>query len=117
MNYIQEIIERFGGQRAMATALGHKHSSTVQSWRDRGGFPKRSHQSILDAAEKAGFDVVASDLTASGEVAETPIRRLQASDRIGWICPVCNKGNAPGTARCGHCAAREAKAPLLGEGR
>ncbi len=22
----------------------------------------------------------------------------------GWICPVCGKGNAPFSMKCGHCA-------------
>ena len=26
---------------------------------------------------------------------------------VGWLCPACNKGNAPDTKTCGHCARRE----------
>ena len=28
---------------------------------------------------------------------------------VGWACPVCNKGNAPGVKTCGHCAKREVR--------
>jgi len=23
--------------------------------------------------------------------------------RMGWVCPVCHKGNAPDADKCGHC--------------
>lgn len=31
---------------------------------------------------------------------------------LGWKCPVCEKGNAPWAATCGHC--RRNKAPTYG---
>lgn len=32
---------------------------------------------------------------------------LMPKFQTGWLCPKCNKGNAPWANRCGHCAKEE----------
>ncbi len=33
--------------------------------------------------------------------------KVTALSHMGWACPVCHKGNAPGAKTCGHCAKQE----------
>ncbi len=28
-------------------------------------------------------------------------------EKVGWVCPVCGKGNAPWMPTCGHCVANK----------
>lgn len=48
------IIGRFGGIRAMASALGHRNSSTVQGWKERGIIPARQQPPVLIAGAALG---------------------------------------------------------------
>ena len=36
-----------------------------------------------------------------------PVRVFMPIPRVGWLCPACNKGNAPDAKMCGHCTSRE----------
>lgn len=47
MAYASKIIRRFGGTRAMASALNIP-PSTVQSWKDTGLIPAKHQQAVLD---------------------------------------------------------------------
>jgi hypothetical protein len=47
----ERIIQKFGGISAMARVLGHRNSSTVQGWSERGTIPPKQHQAIWDAAK------------------------------------------------------------------
>jgi uncharacterized protein YukE len=51
-----EIIERFGGIRPMATKLGVA-VTTVQGWKERGHIPPGRRQQIVAAAEEHGIDL------------------------------------------------------------
>lgn len=62
MNPAAVIIERFGGLTALARALGHKHVTTVQGWRDSGRIPAKQQPLVLAAAERCGVDVQPADL-------------------------------------------------------
>lgn len=60
MAYASKIIDRFGGTRAMATALGLP-PSTVQSWKEVGLIPAKHQQAILDEARARGIDLEPAD--------------------------------------------------------
>ena len=62
MNQAERTIERFGGLSALARALGHKHVTTVQGWKERGFIPARQQADVLRAAEREGFDLTPADL-------------------------------------------------------
>ena len=61
MTQAQYIIDRFGGNSALARALGHKFPSTVQRWKDSGFIPSRHHQAVLDAARVRGIELTPDD--------------------------------------------------------
>lgn len=52
MNDVNKIIELFGGLTAMAKALGHKHPTTVQGWKDSNRIPPWRELEIKAAAKR-----------------------------------------------------------------
>lgn len=62
MNVVADVIDRFGGVRPMAAALGHKNPSTVQGWKERGVIPVRRLPSVIEAAESNGVSVSLDEL-------------------------------------------------------
>jgi len=62
MNIVADVIDRFGGVRPMAAALGHKNPSTVQGWKERGVIPVRQIPSVIEAAESDGVSVSLDEL-------------------------------------------------------
>lgn len=57
MTYVETIISKFGGLRAMAKALGHKHPTTVQGWKVSGRIPSWRMAEIREAANIAGIEL------------------------------------------------------------
>lgn len=55
------IISKFGGLSALASALGHRHPTTVQGWRDRGVIPTRQQSKVLAAASASGIPLTPAD--------------------------------------------------------
>ncbi|WP_269581914.1 carph-isopro domain-containing protein [Roseibium sp. Sym1] len=49
------IVEVFGGRKALAEALGHKHGTTVQRWQETGWIPPKHNEAIIAAAKKLGL--------------------------------------------------------------
>lgn len=64
MTYAQTIIEKFGGVRAMATALGCA-PSTVQGWKNRGSIPDEKKTAVLDTARRSGVAISRDDFWPS----------------------------------------------------
>jgi hypothetical protein len=62
MTAVERIIERFGGLSALARALGHRHPTTVQGWKQRGIIPARQQQQVLAAAQREGIALNPADL-------------------------------------------------------
>lgn len=58
----REIIERFGGIRPMAKALGHKNPTTVQAWHKNESIPYWRHHEILTAAKRLRLGIKIEDL-------------------------------------------------------
>ena len=53
-NLPAEVIEAFGGLASLQQALGHKHPSTIHSWKRRGRIPPWRYRDIREAAEARG---------------------------------------------------------------
>lgn len=92
MNAAQSIIEKFGGQTALAKALG-KTQSTVQHWAKTGIIPAQRHASILKAAEERGIDLTPGDFLrgAMSQVVDLPVPRATHSGelQIGGVSIPC----------------------------
>jgi len=65
----KEVIEKFGGQAALAKLLG-KRQSTIQHWcKDR--VPSKWQNKLLDLAKKNGIDLSPSDFFTEPKIVET----------------------------------------------
>ena len=62
-NPVKQIIDRFGGQSALAALLG-KRQSTVQHWAKTGRIPAQWHGPLLDLARQHGIGLEPKDFTA-----------------------------------------------------
>lgn len=60
MTYAQTIIEKLGGVRATAAALG-RAPSTVQGWKNRGSIPDPEKPEVFDAALRMGVSITKED--------------------------------------------------------
>lgn len=58
--YVDKIVERFGGTRPMAAAIG-KAPSTVQSWKTRGYIPDHEKATIIEIAKHRRLGLKAID--------------------------------------------------------
>ena len=65
MNNAKQIIERFGGQSALAALLG-KRQSTVQHWARTGRIPSQWHEKLLEVAHGQGIALEPKDFVATG---------------------------------------------------
>jgi len=52
---------KLGGINAAARILGHRNSSTVQGWVERGYIPPRRQAEVLKKAREAGIEFSPSD--------------------------------------------------------
>ena len=66
MTQAEHIIDKFGSMAALAAALGHRHPTTVQGWKQRGFIPARRHQEVLDAAKQHGIELAPDDFFENG---------------------------------------------------
>lgn len=97
---IREIVDRFGGQSALAREI-NKGQSTVAYWVKSGSIPTKWHKPLLDIASRNGVDIGPSDLVGS----HPPVRSGQV------VLPM---GAFPGTLRVGD---DELKCYVLDDGR
>jgi hypothetical protein len=67
MNAAQAIVEKFGGQSALAKLLG-KRQSTVQYWVKSGAIPGRWQTKLLQLAREQGIDLSAADFVLVPEI-------------------------------------------------
>ena len=78
-NAAKQIINRFGGQSALAGLLG-KRQSTVQHWARTGRIPSQWHEKLLELARRQGIALEPRDFVSAG----TP--RLEPPDgRLGVL--------------------------------
>ena len=64
MNNAKQIIERFGGQSALAALLG-KRQSTVQHWVSTGRIPSQWHERLLQLAHQQGIALEPKDFVTT----------------------------------------------------
>lgn len=64
MSQIASLIQKFGGVRGAARALG-RPPSTVQHWKDVGLIPSHAQADVLEAARLLGLDVRPEDIIAA----------------------------------------------------
>ena len=65
MSNARQIIDRFGGQSALAALLG-KRQSTVQHWARTGRIPSQWHEKLMEIAVQQGVSLEPRDFVASG---------------------------------------------------
>ena len=63
MNTARQIIDRFGGQSALAALLG-KRQSTVQHWARTGRIPSQWHEQLLELARSRGIGLEPKDFVS-----------------------------------------------------
>jgi hypothetical protein len=80
------VISKFGGQSALASAIG-KRQSTVQHWAKTGIVPSKWHELVLSAAQKAAINLRPGDLVQVPEVlpaaAKKPLAKWWGDLQIG----------------------------------
>ena len=64
MSNARQIINRFGGQSALASLLG-KRQSTVQHWARTGRIPSQWHETLMELAMQQGINLEPKDFMAS----------------------------------------------------
>lgn len=67
MMLASQIIQKFGGQSALARLIG-KRSSTVQHWSKKGTIPAKWHAELLRLARERSLDLGPNDLVAEPDV-------------------------------------------------
>lgn len=89
MNTASGVIEKFGGQSALARLIG-KRQSTVQHWSSVGTVPAKWQGALLELAQKQGIELGPSDFVESpgnqvtaGEPAALPVARWAGALSIG----------------------------------
>ena len=63
MNKAKQVIDRFGGQSALAALLG-KRQSTVQHWASTGRIPSQWHEQLLELARSRGIGLEPKDFVS-----------------------------------------------------
>ena len=71
MSQAEFIIEKFGGVRPMASALGAP-PTTIQGWKERGFIPARRQSAVLAAARARGIELGPADFFAADAAGLSP---------------------------------------------
>lgn len=66
MSYVDEIIQKFGGLRALARAVGVSHGA-VTKWKNKGYIQKNWEPIILKRAEEQGIELTYLDFEYNPE--------------------------------------------------
>lgn len=77
----KRIIEKFGGQTALAELIG-KRQSTVAYWAKVGAVPMKWQSTLLELAAEKGLDLQPSDFIASLEEADLMPAELEAKEVV-----------------------------------
>lgn len=65
MSTVDQLVEAFGGIRAMQRKLGEKHASLIQGWIETGNIPHYREAQVRAAAEKHGVRLTAKLMAAA----------------------------------------------------
>src|SRR5512146_2558087 len=71
INLAEQIIDRFGGQSALANQLGRRQS-TIQHWAKTGRIPSQWHRPLLKLAREKGVSLEAKDFVSKERPAIEP---------------------------------------------
>ncbi len=105
---VSRLVQSFGGISAMARALGHMHSSTVQGWKEQRAIPRWGYYEIRHS-ERARRDPTIRDLIDSLDEmdASPPVapscepegcRYIHGYPKGAWS--YCNRPQRPGSPYC-----------------
>jgi hypothetical protein len=83
MTPAQRIISKFGGQSALAEAIG-KSQSTVQYWNKSGTIPGKWHAVVIEAAEAKGLTVEPGDFIATTSASSTTTSIAKTLPEAKW---------------------------------
>jgi predicted SpoU family rRNA methylase len=53
---VQEVVERLGGNMAVASITGSRHSSAVSNWKKLGKFPPKTYFGLKAALQERSLD-------------------------------------------------------------
>ena len=62
MNLARKVVDKFGGARSLADAMGHEHVTTIQGWVVRGVIPIRQIPVLLYTAKVLGVRLKVTDM-------------------------------------------------------
>ena len=79
MNHAKQIIDRFGGQSALAALLG-KRQSTVQHWASTGRIPSQWHERLMELSHEKGINLEPKDFVTTAAPSISP-----ASGKLGVL--------------------------------
>ena len=71
MNNAKQIIDRFGGQSALAALLG-KRQSTVQHWANTGRIPSQWHERLMELSHEKGINLEPKDFVTTAAPSVSP---------------------------------------------
>lgn len=61
MTQAAHILSKFPTMAKLSRALGHRNTSTVNAWKQRGTIPQKHHQAIMKVAGDLGADLKPTD--------------------------------------------------------
>lgn len=68
MSPVPRTIERLGGLRALAKALGHRNCTTVQGWKERGVIPSRQIAAVIKVGLSCGIELGLTDFIPAADI-------------------------------------------------
>lgn len=83
MNAAQIVIDKFGGQTALAKLIG-KGQSTVAHWAKTGLIPAKWRSSLLKLAQVHGLNLIPADFELSVEVIDTETTGVKSQKASHW---------------------------------
>lgn len=53
---VEQVVDKLGGNLAVAAITGAKHTSAISNWKRLGKFPAKTHKIMKDALQERSFD-------------------------------------------------------------
>jgi len=78
-NTIDRVIDAYGGLAGLARALGHRNSSTVQGWRNRGRVPITKIRDVIALAKAKGLEFTPGDFVPESSPPANDSQEVRAS--------------------------------------
>ncbi|HLG94276.1 MAG TPA: P63C domain-containing protein [candidate division Zixibacteria bacterium] len=94
MNAAKKVIEKFGGQSALATLIG-KRQSTVQHWAKVGLIPAKWQPELLRLAQENGVDLYFGDFIGQPQAETVKVKKLSLPEARWWGTLVVGEWEIP----------------------